>query len=205
MDGTLIDSKLDIANSVNAALKYFDLKPIKNEKIYEFVGTGVRQLLVDCLRLQGKMDVFDDFFEYFLNYYYQHLLDNTVLYDGVLEMLQYVRKKYELFVVTNKSEIFAYKVVEGLGIDGYFKDVVGGDTFNNKKPHPEPIEKLSKKHKLSIKNSFIVGDSESDIELAKSVGFGIIWASYGFRDVSILDRYSVDFVVNSPKELISIL
>ncbi len=205
LDGTLIDSKLDIANSVNSALKHFNLLPIKNEKIYEFVGTGVKQLLIDCLTLQNKMDVFDDFFDYFLNYYYNHLLDNTVLYDGVEDVLNNLYKKYELFIVTNKSEVFAYKVVEGLNIGDYFKDIVGGDTYKNKKPHPEQILQLAKRYKLNIDNSMLVGDSESDIMAAKSANLKIAWASYGFRNKNILQHYDVDFIIKKPKDILDIV
>jgi phosphoglycolate phosphatase len=205
LDGTLIDSKLDIANSVNAAFLKFNLKSLEHKKIYEFVGTGVKQLLEDCLRFQGRLDVFDAFFDYFLAHYYEHLLDNTTLYDGVIDILESLHKKYKLFIVTNKSEIFAHKVVNGLAIKRYFKDIVGGDTFENKKPHPEPIFQLAKKHKLSIDNAFLVGDSESDIMAAKSANLKIIWVSYGFRSRSMIKDYNVDFTVDHPKEILDIV
>lgn len=205
LDGTLIDSKLDIANSVNETFRHFNLKPLDYKKIYEFVGTGVRQLLEDCLKYQGKMDIFDDFFNYFLEFYYNHLLDNTVVYEGVLDVLENIYRKYELFIVTNKSEMFAYKAAKGLGISVYFRDIVGSDTFKNKKPHPEPVLQLAKKYRLSIENGLFIGDSESDIVVAKTLNMPVAWASYGFRDKKILENYSVDFIIEYPKQLLDIV
>ena len=205
LDGTLIDSKLDIANSVNASLIHFRLEPIKNETIYEFVGNGVKQLLVDCLNQHGKINILDEFFTYFLKTYYKHLLDNTTVYEGVFNTLNEIKKTYELFIVTNKSELFAKKVVAGLGLSPYFKDMAGGDTYKNKKPHPEQILKLIKKHNLNIEGCYFVGDSENDIIAAQSVGLKIIWASYGFRGRDILKKHTVDFIIDYPEQLLEIL
>ncbi len=206
LDGTLIDSKLDIANSVNAAFKHFNLTKLDNETIYEFVGTGVKQLLIDCLNYQNRLHLFDEFFDYFLNHYYSHLLDNTRLYDGVDSLLQTIYQENKLFIVTNKSAKFTHKIIKDLKIDQYFADVVSGDTFENKKPHPEPILKLREKHNINLDDSIFIGDSESDIIAAKSTGVRIVWVSYGFRDKKyILSNYSVDYIIDKPMQLLPIL
>ncbi len=205
LDGTLIDSKLDLANSVNAALSHFNLQTLDNELIYGFVGNGVKRLLVDCLKHHNRMDILDEFYAYFLEHYHKHLLDNTKPYDGVFDVLNVLYGKYIMFIVTNKSEVFARKISDSLGLSEYFADIVGGDTFENKKPHPEPILKLKEKHKLDIKDSFIIGDSENDILTAKALNLRIIWASYGFRDKGILRFHNVDYVIDKPEDLLRIL
>jgi len=205
LDGTLIDSKLDLANSVNATLQRFSLERLDNETIYSFVGNGVRQLLVDTLKYHGKLDILDEFYAYFLNYYSEHLLDNTQPYPGVYSLLEKLSGAgLKLFVVTNKSIGFTRRILEGLRLGGFFVDVVGGDSFENKKPHPEPFFKLAAKHSVDLSNSLVVGDSENDIIAANSVGSKIAWASYGFRDRSILKDHRVDFIVNEPKEILPV-
>lgn len=205
LDGTLIDSKLDLANSVNAALSHFNLQTLDNETIYGFVGNGVKQLLVDCLKQNNQLNILDEFYNYFLEHYHNHLLDNTHPYEGIIDVLQKLHLKYTMFVVTNKSEMFAEKILKELKLSGYFKDIVGGDSFEHKKPHPEPVLRLKERYNLNIDKSFIVGDSENDILLAESLNLRMIWASYGFRDREILKTYKVDFVIDNPKEILDIV
>jgi len=203
LDGTLIDSKLDLANALNRSLEHFGLKPLSNDKIYSFVGNGVRRLIEDALKFRGKLDLFDGVFNFFLNYYYNHILDNTRLYDGMEEVLDTLRKHgRRLFVVSNKSEIFSKKILRGLEIDHYFEEIVGGDTYLNKKPHPQQILEILKKYDAKSDESIVIGDSENDIEAAKAASVPICWVSYGFRNRSILDRYSVDFVAEKPQDIL---
>ncbi|AEA34171.1 HAD family hydrolase [Hippea maritima] len=206
LDGTLIDSRLDLANSINAALIEFSLEPLPNEKIYSFVGNGVRRLVEDCLKEEGRVDLFDSVMNFFFAHYYDHLLDNTILYDGVLEVLENLkRKNTDMFIITNKSFIFTKRVIEGLKINFYFKDVICGDSLPFRKPHPQPILLLKDKYNLKFDSGIMVGDSENDIEAAKSAKVSIGWAAYGFRNKDILEKYRVDFILNKPLELLSLL
>ncbi|WP_025270283.1 HAD family hydrolase [Hippea sp. KM1] len=206
LDGTLIDSRLDLANSINAALVEFSLKPLPNEKIYSFVGNGVRRLVEDCLKEENAVHLFDGVMEFFFAHYYEHLLDNTVLYEGVLDVLERLKtKNTQMFVITNKSFIFTKRVLEGLGIDGYFRDVVCGDSLPFRKPHPQPILTLRDRHGLELDGGVMVGDSENDIEAARAAGVKIGWAAYGFRGEDILRQYEVDFVLKKPIELLNLV
>ncbi len=206
LDGTLIDSKLDLANSLNAAFEAFSLPTLDNERIYSFVGNGVRRLIEDSLRFVNALDRFDDVFYYFLSHYDDHLLVNTRLYDGVEETLEELKSKdKKLFVVTNKSFRFAYKILKGLGVDKLFDEIVGGDTFKAKKPDPMPIIELSKRHNVDLSYALVVGDSENDLEAARRIDVNAAWAAYGFRDRDILKLYDVNFVIEKPKELLKII
>ncbi len=205
LDGTLIDSKLDLANSVNATLHHFGMKEIDNQTIYGFVGNGVRQLIVDTLNERNRPDIFDEFYRYFLNHYSLHLLDNTKLYPGTEELLKELSREFALYVVTNKSEAFATKILKGLGVAGYFKEIVGGDTFPNKKPHPEPVLKLAEKWGFEPRGKLMVGDSENDMLLADKLGMVSVWVSYGFRDRSSLKSYRVDYTIDRPLELLEVV
>ncbi len=203
LDGTLIDSKLDLANALNRSLEHFGLEPLSHDKIYSFVGNGVRRLIEDALRFRGKLELFDGVFNFFLNYYYNHLLDNTRLYSGMEEVLVALKERGKrLFVVSNKSEIFSRKILKGLNVEHYFDEIVGGDTFPNKKPHPQQILEILKKYDAKNSESVVIGDSENDIGAAKAARVSICWVSYGFRDRSILDKYSVDFVADEPQDIL---
>ncbi len=203
LDGTLIDSKLDLANALNQTLQNFDIKPLSHNKIYSLVGSGVRRLIEDALKFRDKLKLFDSVFDFFLNYYYDHLLDNTRLYDGIKDVLDALKGKGKrLFVVSNKSEIFSRKILKGLNVEHYFDEIVGGDTFPNKKPHPQQILEILKKYDAKNSESIVIGDSENDIEAAKAANVTVCWVSYGFRDRSILDIYTVDFVAEKPQDIL---
>jgi len=204
LDGTLIDSKLDLANALNEAFEHFGLNRLPNEKIYSFVGGGVRKLIEDSLRFVGAYSKFKQVFDYFLSHYHEHLLDHTRLYDGTEYVLNTLKKSGKrMFVVSNKSEVFTIRILEGLGVIHYFDEVIGGDTLPFKKPRPEPILFLLEKYTAKRFESLMVGDSENDIEAAKASGLQIAWVSYGFRDREILKRYTVDFVIDKPEELLN--
>ncbi len=206
LDGTIIDSKLDIANSINASFKHFSLSPLPNKEIYKFVGNGVRDLIEDCLLKQNKLQIFYEFLEYFLAYYYNHIVDNTYVYEGTIPVLEKLSKKHELFIVTNKSTNFSLKVVKEFNLEKYFTDIVCGDTFEFKKPHPQPILELIKKYGIKDKaEKLFIGDSENDILSAKAANIKIAWISYGFRDKTILKNNPVDYIINRPADILSVL
>ena len=109
----------------------------------------------------------------------------------------------KMFVVSNKSEIFTVKILEGLGIIHYFDRVIGGDTFPFKKPSPEPLLFVLEKYGAKKEESLMVGDSENDIEAAKAAGVKVAWVSYGFRGREILNKYTVDFVIDKPEDILN--
>ncbi len=206
LDGTLIDSKRDLYIAVNESFSSFGLPKLTEERIFSFVGSGVKKLISDSLEFVGAPEKFDVVFEFFLSYYYNHLLDNTRLYDGVREVLEALKKKNKkMFVISNKGIIFVKRILKGLDVDNFFEDIVGGDSFVNRKPHPQPIIEVLLKHRAQKEEAVMVGDSENDLEAAKAAGLKCVWVAYGFRDESILERYSVDFVAREPKELLSYL
>ncbi len=204
LDGTLVDSKLDLANALNEAFEYFGLRRLPNEKIYSFVGGGVRKLIEDSLEFVGASDKFTQVFDYFLSHYHEHLLDHTKLYKGMEYVLNTLKNMgIKMFVVSNKSEIFTVKILEGLGIIHYFDRVIGGDTFPFKKPSPEPLLFVLEKYGAKKEESLMVGDSENDIEAAKAAGVKVAWVSYGFRGREILNKYTVDFVIDKPEDILN--
>ena len=135
LDGTLIDSKLDLAHSVNAMLDHMGRAPLSHEKIYSYVGNGA-PLLVRRALGEGVTDAeADKGLAYFLSYYRQHMLDNTVTYPGVREGLELLAS-YPMAMLTNKPVRFSQAIIEGLGLSRFFRFIYGGNSFERKKPDP---------------------------------------------------------------------
>src|SRR6202790_4782356 len=121
LDGTLIDSSIDLANSVNATRAHLGLPPIENEVVYSYVGNGAPVLIRKALGPAYSDKVVEDALLFFLGYYREHMLDNTVLYPGVREALDRLRSAgVPMAVLTNKPVRFSEAIVDGLGLTSHF-------------------------------------------------------------------------------------
>jgi phosphoglycolate phosphatase len=129
LDGTLIDSVVDLANSVNYTLAKIGLPVHTTEEIRSYVGDGVQKLIKRSLG-QTHLDKFDDAFAIFMEHYGSHCIDNTFLYQGVDETLPELAQNYLLAVLTNKSVKFSLNILQALEVETYFKQVLGGDSFS---------------------------------------------------------------------------
>ncbi len=134
LDGTLADTGHDLASSVNFTRARFDLEPLPERSIYAQVGRGVEYLLRHALP-EKSPDDFPQVLRVFLGHYERHLLDRTVLYPGVRDVLDYFCAKRRV-VVSNKMYRLTLAVVRGLGVEDCFDAIFGGDSAAEKKPHP---------------------------------------------------------------------
>jgi phosphoglycolate phosphatase len=199
LDGTLIDSKKDIAQATNHTLKVLGAPILEEETIYSFVGEGVRKLLEQCL---GRNDyiLLEKAWQIFCEYYQDHLLDNTVLFPGVKETLGYL-SFLDKIILSNKPDQFCFPVLEGLGILINFRMVLGGDSLPCRKPDPAPIHLVIQKYSLRPKQVMIVGDSGLDIECGKRAGIYTCGATYGFRSKEEVKEAQPDFLIDCFEEL----
>ena len=197
LDGTLIDSVDDLANSVNYTLGRLDLPLHTREEIKSFVGDGVQKLIKRSLG-QTHMEKFDDAFAIFMKHYGVHCTDNTVLYPKVAETISFLAEKYSLAVLTNKSATFSHKILKALKIDSYFKEVLGGDSLPTKKPDPAGILYLADKWGLAPDQLVMVGDHATDIEVGQRAGCKTVFIEGGIGETRGLKP---DFVINSMDEL----
>ena len=141
LDGTLIDSKLDLALAVDATLKHMGRPSLSHETIAGYVGRGASALIRSVLGEDAATEEVETGLAYFLSYYRAHMLDNTVTYPGVREALASLAK-YPMAVLTNKPVRFSKAILEGLNLSSYFKYVYGGNSFETKKPDPEGMNIL---------------------------------------------------------------
>ena len=143
LDGTLIDSKLDLVHSVNAARGLMGLPAISEELVSSYVGNGAPVLMRRALGPEASEADVAHGLEFFLKYYKAHMLDNTCLYPGVKEALDRLRAAdVKMAVLTNKPVRISRSIVEGLGLEQHFFQVYGGNSFEQKKPDPIGIETL---------------------------------------------------------------
>jgi len=183
LDGTLIDSKLDLALSVNAMLEYMRRVPLSHDTIYSLVGNGAPVLVRRALT-EGTVpheitdEQVDRGLAYFLSYYRAHMLDNTVAYPGVREALELLAQR-PMAVLTNKPVNFSRAILDGLGLSRHFRYVYGGNSFEKKKPHPMGVEILLRDLHSTAREAMMVGDSEVDVQTARNAGIWACGVSYG--------------------------
>ena len=186
LDGTLIDSRLDLANSVNATRDHLGMPPLSNQTVYTYVGNGVAVLIKRALGEGAPDQTLAVAQQFFLDYYRRHMLDFTTLYPGTAEALSKLAGAgMQLAVLTNKPVRFSQAIVEGLGIAPYFLRVYGGNSFEQKKPHPMGIEKLMAECRVDCKNTVMIGDSSVDVQTARNASVRVWGVSYGFQPESL--------------------
>lgn len=200
LDGTLIDSKVDIANSVNYTLKRLHLPELQNSLIYSYVGNGVLPLLEEALTASNKKDSINDALKIFRASYSEHLLDTTHLYPGVMETLEHFAAA-NMGVLSNKPEQYVQKILKGLDVDRFFPVAMGGDTLKTKKPDPEGIQMILNKLGSDPAKAVIVGDGGVDIETGKKVGIHTCGVSYGLRDRQELVDAGAEIIIDNIMEL----
>ncbi len=167
-DGTLVYSGDDLANSVNHTLKKLGIPVLDRKTIIEFVGDGVARLIKRSLG-DNHRDLFDEAMEIFRAHYAEHLLDTTDLYPGVRDILEYFKDREKL-IVTNKLYSYTLRIAEELGIDGYFKAIIGADSVSCRKPDPGLLVPLLKEYGVEKRDTVVIGDGINDILLAKNTG-----------------------------------
>jgi phosphoglycolate phosphatase len=182
LDGTLIDSKLDLVHAVNATRAHVGMEPLQNETVASYVGDGAPVLIRRVLGPQAAEVDVQEALEFFLEYYREHKLDYTKLYAGVQEALDRLRAAgVRMAVLTNKPVRVSQAIVDGLGLAGYFHAVYGGNSFDHKKPHPVGIETLMSECGVGRERTMMVGDSSVDVLTARNAGVKSCGVTYGFQ------------------------
>jgi phosphoglycolate phosphatase len=201
LDGTLIDSKLDLANAVNAARGHLGLSAIHNDLVYSYVGNGAPVLIRKAIGPEFSDQDVQHALEYFLAYYRDHMLDHTVLYPGIRETLdRLLAAGAALAVLTNKPVRFSQAIVNGLGLESHFRRVYGGNSFEHKKPHPIGVETLITECGGMRDRTFMVGDSAVDVQTARNANVTAYGVAWGFQPESFAE-YPPDLLVERPEEL----
>ena len=199
LDGTLVDSKVDLANSVNYALRRFGFPALPNETVYSYVGNGASMLIQRSLGSDGR-GILPRVLETFLAHYREHLLDTTVPYPGVRDCLEKQSGSFEMAVLTNKPIDMTMTILDGLSLSRYFVDVRGGDSFGSKKPHPEGLLRIMTERGTFPSETLMVGDSVNDVLAGQGAGVATCGVTYGLGTDGFAE-HCPDFTIDRFPEL----
>jgi len=186
LDGTLIDSRLDLANAVNATRAHMGKPPLDNERVYTYVGNGAPVLIQRAMGEGATEAELKQALDYFLKYYREHCLDCTTLYPGVRESLDRLAAAgKQMAVLTNKPTPVSRTILEGLGVASLFLRIYGGNSFEFKKPDPIGVTTLMEVAEVPRERTLMIGDSSVDVETARNAGIACCGVTYGFQPESL--------------------
>lgn len=205
LDGTLIDSTQDLAQSVNATRADAGLPPLPTAAIASYVGDGAEMLIRRALGTAASDDDVSRGLAYFLWYYREHMLDHTTLYKGVAEALAaWQAAGLAMAVLTNKPERFSRDLIAGLGLGECFARVYGGNSFQTKKPEPYGLCRIMRELRRSPERTLMIGDSSVDVLTARNAGTDCAGVSYGLRPEDFA-QHPPDILVDDMRELAAML
>ena len=181
LDGTLIDSARDLADSVNALLIELGAAPLGLDQVTAMVGEGAAVLVRRALRAAGRPVDVGGALGRFLELYGERLTNHTRAYPGIPEALGTLRSDGRaLAVLTNKPQGATNEILDRLGLAPWFSEVVGGDTDAGRKPEPAGLLRIARNAGVDAADTILVGDSVIDLQTAHRAGTGICLARYGF-------------------------
>lgn len=180
LDGTLVDSRADLATATNAMLLSLGLPHLSLTQITGLIGHGARVLVEKALGEENRQ-LFDQGFALFIRYYSAHLLEETRPYEGLTSLLAdaYARGIC-LSLLTNKPEAPSHAILGGLGLASFFTVIVGGDTLPTKKPDPQGVAYLQHRTGIQLSETLLVGDSRVDYETGMAAGVAVCGVTWGF-------------------------
>jgi phosphoglycolate phosphatase len=202
LDGTLIDSKMDLVHSVNAMLRETGRVALPAELVASYVGHGAPQLIASVLGPASGEVQRREALTIFLEQYNRQKLQLTRAYPGVVEALE-AFAGYPMAVLTNKPTKLSVEILEGLGLRQYFRAVYGGDSFEKKKPDPSGALVILKEFGVPAGESAMVGDSDVDIQTARNAGMLAVGVNYGFGQHD-REKQPADVYVNRLTELLGL-
>jgi phosphoglycolate phosphatase len=204
LDGTLIDSRQDLTNAVNAMLRNFGRAELPCDLIATYIGDGAPMLVRRALGDPDDERFLKEGLEFFLSYYREHKLDTTYVYDGVLDSLQSIRdgqnRDLKMAVLTNKPIRPSRDIIHALGLSDFFFQVYGGNSFPTKKPDPQGALQLLKEAGVTAAEAAMIGDSANDVMTAHNAGLFSVGLMYGLSPNS-LEKVPPDILLDRPDEL----
>jgi phosphoglycolate phosphatase len=205
LDGTLIDSRLDLVHSVNAMLRHCRRPELPDEVIATYVGDGAPMLVRRALGDPDDQAFFRQALDFFLGYYREHKLDYTHVYDGVADALRQIRaggngRPRQMAVLSNKPVHPSRAIVQALGLGEFFFEVYGGNSFPTKKPDPQGALALVAAAGAKPEETLVIGDSCIDVLTGRNAGLWTCGVTYGFAPHTLCDC-PPDVMVDTPQEL----
>jgi phosphoglycolate phosphatase len=205
LDGTLIDSRLDLIHSVNAMLQHIGRPALDGDLIASYVGDGAPALVRRAVGDTNDEALFKGALEYFLGYYRLHKLDHTTVYEGIPETLASLVAssngvRRQMAVLSNKPVNPSRDILQALGLGDFFVRVYGGNSFTTKKPDPLGVRTILQETSVVADEALMIGDSSVDVLTGRNAGSWTCGVTYGFAPRSLQD-VPPDVLIESPREL----
>lgn len=205
LDGTLLDTLMDLANAVNAALAKNDMPVRTVEEVRRFVGNGVRNLMIKAVPDGEENPGFEKTLGDFRAYYAEHCKDETRPYEGIMELLELLKQKgIRMAIVSNKPDS-AVKVLAKEYFGGYITSAIGDMEGVSRKPAPDMVFKALEELDVRREEAVYIGDSDVDIMTAMNAEMPCISVTWGFRDRAFLVFHGASQFADTPKELAELL
>ena len=207
LDGTLADTAPDLSGALNRMRERRGLAPLATEALRPHASSGARGLIGAGFDIAPGHPDYESLREEFLDDYEAHLMRESTLFDGVLELLDALESRGLAWgIVTNKIERFTIPLVGLLGLHARAGCVVSGDTTPHAKPHPAPLLEAARRLAMAPGQCLYVGDDERDMLAARSAGMGAIVAGYGYLGSGTPPRdWGADHIIDSPADLLGLL
>ena len=202
LDGTLLNTLQDLADATNYALREQGMPERTIDEVRQFVGNGVRLLMIRAIPGGEENPLFEETFALFKSYYGEHCNDHTKPYEGIMELLATLREKgYAVAIVSNKID-FAVKELSKLYFQGIVPVAIGEKEGIRRKPAPDTVFEALKELGRTKEEAVYVGDSDVDIVTAQNAGMPCISVLWGFRDKAFLKAHGASHYAEKAEEIL---
>lgn len=202
MDGTLVNSKKNITNSINHTRDMLGLDAISEDMVYKYINIPNENL---ALRFYHEETFTKETREIFYEHYIDECVKDLHIYEGVKELLEFMDGKVKMAIATNAYDVFAKKMMESVNLSRYFDLIVGANSANASKPDPKMAQFVLDKLQVKAQNSILIGDSKKDELCAKAAKTHFIFASWGYGDYKGEPKFRCDSPLDLKDMIVSIL
>lgn len=199
LDGTLVDSARDLTAALNHVLRQAKRPEIEISRVRHLVGDGARSLITKGFSESGilpdKAEI-DAILQDFLDYYLENITAQTIIFPGVVKVIEELaERKIPMGLCTNKAIRLTEKLMTEIGLSGYFSAIVGGDSFDYRKPDPRHLTSTLERMNCPVSNAVMVGDSANDIIAAKAADIPVICVSFGYSKIPV-SKLGPDIIID---------
>ncbi len=202
LDGTLVNSIYDLAEACNYALDKVGETPYELDKYRYFVGNGIPVLIERVVNGKNRPELYDEVFEILNDYYSEHYVDKTVPYDGICDLLKFLKEKgLKIAILSNKAHRFSVEVAEKVFGKDYFDIVLGLRDGIPAKPAPDAVFEILNHFSLTADDCLYIGDTGGDMQTGNNAGVKTVGVLWGFREKEELVENNAKIIVSHPSEI----
>lgn len=205
LDGTLLNTLYDLTDSVNYALEKYGQPQRSMDEVREFVGNGIRNLMLLAVPDGDKNPMFEEIFAFFREYYKTHCNIKTAPYEDILVLMEELKQRHiKMAIVSNKIDS-GVKELNAIHFSEYVEVAIGEREGISRKPAPDSVKEALRMLEVDKAHAVYVGDSDVDIQTAKNAKVRGVSVTWGFRDEAFLKAHGAEILINHPLELLDYL